>query len=109
MFICTGWNYARVHQQFITDRSKAVLLLWFNLFVNVCPLSARYLLIVRLIKDSLAVIFWERAVLLGFRSFPAEDRKTVCILCLFIYFSLIYLPELGQDLFDPPVKLRRHP
>ena len=55
-------------QKFITDRSKAVLLLWFILIVNVCPLYACLWLSFHFIKDNLAAICWESVVPLAFWS-----------------------------------------
>ena len=54
-------------QKFIIDSSKATLLLWLILIVNVRPLSVCLWLTVQNILDKLVAICWERAAPLGFR------------------------------------------
>ena len=53
---------------YYTDCFKAVILLWFITIVTVCPLSVSYgsQLFVSFVWSSLAVICWERIVLLAF-------------------------------------------
>ena len=90
-----------VTQLFITGRSKAMLLLWFILIVNVRPLSGCLWLTVQFIYDSLVAICWERAVPLAFHlccfyfsvvlivgvPFLFGSIEAVPDRCLFIYFS----------------------
>ena len=67
-------------QLFITDCSKAVLLLLVVLFVSILTLSVCLWHFIHFINDILVDICWERAVLLAFRLF-----------CFYFMPSLLYM------------------